>query len=359
MINNKSVDRLNLHSKEHIMLGCREYNQAKLWFTAIKEAINRSDQVNESSEKRYKVAKEMSDITVYFQKGVFNKDNIKGIYNQVFSFEEDDMASHIHYHPQDILKFHKISISRIYPKGTRVKSNNFNPLPFWLYGCQMVALNYQTGDLGMQLNTAWFQQNNNCGYVSRPHCSVEVSNEPIQLEITVLGARVMCGGKGRINPILLHTEIQGIGHDKQWFTTELEGDLLCLSLKNPEPETHVILIRLPEFALLQFTLYGKNRSNTIGQYTIHVNDIKEKGYRSVPLKNKYSERLLLSSLLVYVRKWKKVEVLQRIHKLRTNFNIPAGSGYHHRKWGDELDKAENILKKLKEAEKKKAKYVKN
>lgn len=35
-------------------------------------------------------------------------------------------------------------MSRIYPKGTRMDSSNYNPQPFWNVGCQMVALNYQT-----------------------------------------------------------------------------------------------------------------------------------------------------------------------------------------------------------------------
>lgn len=32
---------------------------------------------------------------------------------------------------------------RIYPKGTRVTSSNYNPLPGWMHGAQMVALNMQ------------------------------------------------------------------------------------------------------------------------------------------------------------------------------------------------------------------------
>ena len=34
--------------------------------------------------------------------------------------------------------------SRIYPKGTRLDSSNYNPVPFWNVGSQLVALNYQT-----------------------------------------------------------------------------------------------------------------------------------------------------------------------------------------------------------------------
>lgn len=41
-------------------------------------------------------------------------------------------------------RYNKRQMSRIYPKGTRVDSSNYNPQPFWNVGCQMVALNYQT-----------------------------------------------------------------------------------------------------------------------------------------------------------------------------------------------------------------------
>ncbi len=36
-------------------------------------------------------------------------------------------------------------LSRTYPKGQRLESSNLDPLPMWNAGCQMVALNYQTG----------------------------------------------------------------------------------------------------------------------------------------------------------------------------------------------------------------------
>jgi len=34
---------------------------------------------------------------------------------------------------------------------------------FWNAGCQMVALNFQTSDLSMQLNQGKFEYNGNCG----------------------------------------------------------------------------------------------------------------------------------------------------------------------------------------------------
>jgi len=59
-------------------------------------------------------------------------------------------------------------VSRIYPKGTRVKSDNLDPLPHWCAGSQMVALNMQTNDLPMQLNAALFRIDGGFGYVLKP-----------------------------------------------------------------------------------------------------------------------------------------------------------------------------------------------
>ncbi|KAG2457656.1 PLCB2 phosphodiesterase, partial [Polypterus senegalus] len=56
-------------------------------------------------------------------------------------------------------------MSRIYPKGTRMDSSNYNPQIFWNAGCQMVALNYQTMDFPMQLNMALFEFNSRTGYL--------------------------------------------------------------------------------------------------------------------------------------------------------------------------------------------------
>jgi len=40
--------------------------------------------------------------------------------------------------------YNRKSLSRIYPKGQRVDSSNYDPYPLWMLGCHMVALNFQT-----------------------------------------------------------------------------------------------------------------------------------------------------------------------------------------------------------------------
>ena len=60
-------------------------------------------------------------------------------------------------------------LMRVYPKGSRLKSSNFDPVPCWKRGVQMVALNYQTYDEGMQINDAMFANGAAMtGYVLKP-----------------------------------------------------------------------------------------------------------------------------------------------------------------------------------------------
>ncbi|OWK57502.1 1-phosphatidylinositol 4,5-bisphosphate phosphodiesterase beta-2 [Lonchura striata] len=62
-------------------------------------------------------------------------------------------------------RYNKWQMSRIYPKGTRMDSSNYQPQMFWNVGCQMVALNFQTMDVPMQQNMALFEFNGQCGYL--------------------------------------------------------------------------------------------------------------------------------------------------------------------------------------------------
>lgn len=47
-------------------------------------------------------------------------------------------------------------LRRVYPKGLRIGSSNFNPLDFWRNGSQVNSLNWQVYDKGMQINEAMF-----------------------------------------------------------------------------------------------------------------------------------------------------------------------------------------------------------
>ena len=64
-----------------------------------------------------------------------------------------------------LLKYNETQFTRVYPKGGRIDSSNYDPMKMWLCGVQMAALNYQTADRSMMLNAAKFRQNGRCGYV--------------------------------------------------------------------------------------------------------------------------------------------------------------------------------------------------
>lgn len=71
-----------------------------------------------------------------------------------------------------LVKHNRTHLTRIYPSMTSFArlhaSRNFVPLDMWATGCQLVALNWQTTDLGFELNQAMFSRNGRCGYVLKP-----------------------------------------------------------------------------------------------------------------------------------------------------------------------------------------------
>jgi phosphatidylinositol phospholipase C delta len=61
-----------------------------------------------------------------------------------FSVSERTGARILRDNKADWVKHNFGHISRVYPKATRMDSTNFDPLPLWQAGCQVVALNWQT-----------------------------------------------------------------------------------------------------------------------------------------------------------------------------------------------------------------------
>ncbi len=86
----------------------------------------------------------------------------------IHSLKESKIEKQMKKHPAELLRYMASRLIRIYPDNLRFDSSNYDPVPSWNYGCQVVALNYQTPDLPMQLNRGRFRDNGNCGFVLRP-----------------------------------------------------------------------------------------------------------------------------------------------------------------------------------------------
>lgn len=87
---------------------------------------------------------------------------------EMSSFDERQATSLLKEYPEPFVNYNKHQLSRVYPAGTRFDSSNFMPQVFWNAGCQLVALNFQTLDLAMQLNLGIFEYNLRCGYLLKP-----------------------------------------------------------------------------------------------------------------------------------------------------------------------------------------------
>ncbi|KAH0840350.1 PLC-like phosphodiesterase [Lanmaoa asiatica] len=86
----------------------------------------------------------------------------------MFSLSETTMNKILKQGAADLIKHNKTHLVRIYPKGTRVSSTNYLPHQYWAAGAQLVAINWQTFDLGYMINHAMFQRNGRAGYVLKP-----------------------------------------------------------------------------------------------------------------------------------------------------------------------------------------------
>nr|POF12886.1 1-phosphatidylinositol 4,5-bisphosphate phosphodiesterase 1 [Quercus suber] len=86
---------------------------------------------------------------------------------------------------------------RVYPKGTRVRSSNLDPAPFWRQGIQMVALNWQELNAAMMLNDALFESTG--GWMLKPEgYRISGNDEPtskrssLSLSVRVLAGQNLC-----------------------------------------------------------------------------------------------------------------------------------------------------------------------
>ncbi|CAH0702573.1 unnamed protein product [Spodoptera exigua] len=120
---------------------------------------------------RTHAAAEISAIVNYVQPvhfSSFENADKKNRFYEMSSFDEKQATTLLKERPIEFVNYNKHQLSRVYPAGTRFDSSNFMPQVFWNAGCQLVALNYQTLDLAMQLNLGTYEYNRRCGYLLKP-----------------------------------------------------------------------------------------------------------------------------------------------------------------------------------------------
>ncbi|KAM4572809.1 1-phosphatidylinositol 4,5-bisphosphate phosphodiesterase gamma-2 [Odontesthes bonariensis] len=261
----------------------------------------------EEVEKKAEVAMEMSDLVVYCQPRSKEKDRFENYnYKEIRSFGENKIPGKSR--TKDFLQYNRKALSRIYPKGQRVESSNYDPYPLWAVGCHMVALNFQTADKSTQLNSALFSLNGRTGYMLQPEFMRSDSYDPQQekktiqysIKVKVIAARHLPKpGRSIASPFV---EIELCGHSEEKFKTTVYRDNGLNPTWKSQAETLEFTVWEPELTFLRFVVNEEDMfsdPNFLAQATFPVKGIRS-GYRSVPLKNGYNEDLELASLLVYI-----------------------------------------------------------
>uniref|UniRef100_A0A6Q2X976 Phosphoinositide phospholipase C n=1 Tax=Esox lucius TaxID=8010 RepID=A0A6Q2X976_ESOLU len=177
--------------KGRFLVKCKRLNKLEVYFTREAAAVNDDTLTEEEDEeedeehidlkgvlvfdlqkcKKLKIAKELSDMVIYCKSVPFNgfqdaKDNLA--FYEMASVKEGKAIQLAEESANCYIRHNVDKLSRIYPAGLRTDSSNFNPVPLWNAGCQIVALNVQTPCPNMDLNQGRFLVNGKTGYILKP-----------------------------------------------------------------------------------------------------------------------------------------------------------------------------------------------
>lgn len=124
------------------------------------------DQVDPS--KKGKIIEALSKLGVYVRSCHFDSlDQPEAkIPTHIFALSESKVISLLEQNRTALFSHNLNHLMRAYPKGTRVRSSNLDPGPFWRQGIQVVALNWQQMNAAMMMNEAMFAGSG--GWINKP-----------------------------------------------------------------------------------------------------------------------------------------------------------------------------------------------
>ncbi|XP_062051497.1 1-phosphatidylinositol 4,5-bisphosphate phosphodiesterase zeta-1 isoform X1 [Lepus europaeus] len=293
------------------------------------DSVSKDSQEKESDSKRslaiiffkkkkvrkVKISLALSDLVIYTKAEKFRNFQHARLHQQ---FNENNSIGESRARKLSKLKvsefiFHtRKFITRIYPKAMRTDSSNFNPQEFWNIGCQMVALNFQTPGLPMDLHNGKFLDNGGSGYILKPQFLRDIKSQfnphiasdsdPTTLTIRIISGIQLPLSNSSTNQAdtLVIIEVFGVPNDQMKQQTRVIKKNAFSPRWN---ETFTFIIQVPELALIRFVVVGNQGliagNEFLGQYTIPLLCMN-KGYRRVPLFSRMGENLEPASLFVYV-----------------------------------------------------------
>uniref|UniRef100_A0A8C5NM67 1-phosphatidylinositol 4,5-bisphosphate phosphodiesterase n=1 Tax=Junco hyemalis TaxID=40217 RepID=A0A8C5NM67_JUNHY len=255
---------------------------------------------------------EMSSLVNYIQPIKFNSFELSAKKNRSYvisSFTETKACDLVSKFPVQFVEYNKWQMSRIYPKGTRMDSSNYQPQMFWNVGCQMVALNFQTMDVPMQQNMALFEFNGQCGYLlkhefmRRPDKQLDpFSVDRIDgLVATTVCVTVLSGQflSDRSVKTYVEVELLGLPRDaKRKHRTKLTSTANSINPVWKEEAFVFEKIMMPELASLKIVAWEEG-GKFIGQRIIPIIAMHP-GYHHVCLRSESNMPLTMPALFVFL-----------------------------------------------------------
>ncbi|NXG57180.1 PLCZ1 phosphodiesterase, partial [Hemiprocne comata] len=237
--------------------------------------------------KKIKIALVLSDLVIYTKSEKFvsfehSLANQKCYENN--SIGEVRARKFVKHSAKDFVSHTSRFLTRIYPKGTRTNSSNYNPQDFWNVGCQMVALNFQTQGVQMELQHGKFLDNGGCGYILKPEFlrnqnstftpySVGIHSKPMSLSIKLIsGHQLPPSNLSKTNKAdpLVQIEIYGVPEDQ----AKKKSSVVKSNALSPRwNESFSFSLQVPELALIRFCVEDEISlvsNEFLGQYTLPV-----------------------------------------------------------------------------------------
>ncbi|CAF2032993.1 hypothetical protein Bca4012_081177 [Brassica carinata] len=212
----------------------------------------------------------------------------------------------------DVVRFTQRNLVRIYPKGTRVDSSNYDPHVGWTHGAQMVAFNMQGHGKQLWTMQGMFKANGGCGYVKKPRILLDAQRlfDPCKrLPIkTTLKVKIFTGEGWDLDFPQTHFDqysppdffvkigIAGVPRDTVSYRTETAVDQWFPIWK----QEFLFQLSVPELALVWFRVqdYDNDTHNDFaGQTCLPLPELKS-GIRAVRLHDRAGKPYKNSRLLV-------------------------------------------------------------
>jgi phosphatidylinositol phospholipase C delta len=203
---------------------------------------------------------------------------------------------------QRMIAYNQQTFTRIYPAGTRINSSNYDPTPSWVLGSHCVALNWQTGDLGMVINQGKFSVNGGhmSGYILKDELMrspgfdpTQVRTPTLEMKVTVISGSMIPKPSQRstgeiVDPFVV-LQIHGAVQDQ----TKVQTAVIQDNGFNPAwNEEFTFQFCLPQLAHISFQVFDKDlmKKTLLCHSASPVNSIRS-GIRAVAMYDSNLDRL--------------------------------------------------------------------